>query len=288
MATPGRKGFYVSFQSASQQAAVVTAAILGMILNRTLSAQDLGDWGWRVPLGVGCLIVPFLFVIRRSLKETRQFLERGTPPSVREMLRSVAGHWKLIGLASLMTTMSTVTFYMITAYTPTFAVQVLHLTAMESLVVTLLVGVSNLMFIAPEMGHLSDRVGRRPILITATLLSLLTAYPALYWLAQAASLPKLVAVALWLSLLYSAYNGALIVYLTEIMPADVKTSGFSLAYSLATAIFGGFTPAVGTYLVHATGSAAAPGFWLSFAALCGLGATLAVRRLRPAGFGEHF
>ena len=63
---------------------------------------------------------------------------------------------------------------------------------------------------------------------------------------------------------------------TEIMPIEVRTSGFSLAYSLATAIFGGFTPAICTYLIHVTGNRAVPGLWLSFAAICGLSAALAL------------
>jgi hypothetical protein len=64
----------------------------------------------------------------------------------------------------------------------------------------------------------------------------------------------------------------MVVFLTELMPASVRTSGFALAYSLATAIFGGFTPAISTYLVHTTHNPAITGLWLSFAAACGLGA----------------
>jgi hypothetical protein len=79
---------------------------------------------------------------------------------------------------------------------------------------------------------------------------------------------------LWLSFLYGSYNGAMVVYLTEIMPVEVRASGFSIAYSLATAIFGGFTPAICTYLIHATNNRAIPGLWLSFAAASGLAATL--------------
>ena len=75
-------------------------------------------------------------------------------------------------------------------------------------------------------------------------------------------------VELWLSFLFASYNGALIVFLTEIMPADVRTAGFSLIHSSATAIFGGFTPAIATYLIHATGNRAIPGAWLSFASIC--------------------
>jgi hypothetical protein len=94
------------------------------------------------------------------------------------------------------------------------------------------------------------------------------------WLVRDPSFGRLLAVELWLSFMYGSYNGAMVVFLTEIMPIDVRTSGFALAYSLATAIFGGFTPALCTYLIHVTGNRAVPGIWLSFAAACGLLATL--------------
>jgi hypothetical protein len=79
----------------------------------------------------------------------------------------------------------------------------------------------------------------------------------------------------------------MVVFLTEIMPIDVRTSGFSLAYSLATAIFGGFTPAICTYLIHATGNRAIPGLWLSLAAACGFVATLLAKPSPVQGFEEH-
>src|SRR6202167_4746908 len=107
---------------------------------------------------------------------------------------------------------------------------------------------------------------------------LVSAYPAMLWLVHEASFSRLLAVELWLSFIYGSYNGAMVVYLTEIMPIEVRTSGFALAYSLATAIFGGFTPAISTYLIHVTHNPAVPGLWLSFAAVCGLTAALALSR----------
>ena len=89
---------------------------------------------------------------------------------------------------------------------------------------------------------------------------------------------RLLLVLLWLSFIYASYNGAMVVTLTEIMPVDVRTSGFSLAYSLATALLGGFTPALCTYLIHITGNRAAPGLWMSFAAVLGLIAALVIPR----------
>jgi len=99
---------------------------------------------------------------------------------------------------------------------------------------------------------------------------LFTSYPALHWLVGAPSFARLLEVELWLSFMYASYNSAMVVALTEIMPPEVRATGFSMAYSLATAIFGGFTPAISSYLIHVTGNKAMPGVWLSFAAVCGL------------------
>src|SRR5207245_11026160 len=177
----------------------------------------------------------------------------------------------------------TVCFYMITAYTPTFGSTVLHLANNQVQLVILCVAVSNFVWL-PVMGALSDRIGRRPILVACTMLTLATAYPALVWLVAAPSVGRLLAVELWLSCMFGSYNGAMVVYLTEIMPRDVRTAGFSVAFSLATAIFGGFTPAICTYLIEVTGNKAIPGIWLSFAAILGLIAIALLVRRAPVPF----
>jgi MFS family permease len=276
IATPGHKGFYVSWQSASQQVAVMFAALVGVVLSALLPAEALSVWGWRVPLLLGCAIIPVLFRLRRSLQETNEFVAHKRHPSTSEILRSLSANWGIIAIGTMLVTMTTVSFYMITAYTPTFGNSVLHLGSKDSLMVTMCVGASNLFWL-PVMGALSDKVGRRPLLVIFTILMLVTSYPAMLWLVRMPSFVRLLAVELWLSCIFGSYNGAMVVFLTEIMPVDVRTSGFSLAYSLATAIFGGFTPAVSTYLIHFTGNRAVPGLWLSFAAACGLGAALLAR-----------
>lgn len=153
----------------------------------------------------------------------------------------------------------------------------LLLSASDSLLVTLLVAISNFIWL-PIGGALSDRFGRKPVLVAMTLLTLATAYPALSLLAAAPSFSMMLAVLLWLSFIYGLYNGAMIPALTEIMPTEVRVAGFSLAYSLATAVFGGFTPVVSTALIEYTGDKASPGYWMSFAALCALLATLYLYR----------
>jgi len=234
VAPKGRKGFFVSWQSGSQQIAVIFAALLGLMLNHLLAKEAVTEWGWRIPFVVGCLIVPFLFYIRRTLEETEAFSKRKHHPRMTEIMRSVASNWALVLAGMLMVVTTTVMFYMITAFTPTFG---------------------------------------------KTVLMIVTTWPVLHWLVGSASFAHLLEAELWLSFLYASYNGAMVVYLAEIMPAEVRAAGFSMAYSLATALFGGFTPAISSYLIHATGDKAMPGVWLTFAAICGLIGTLLIGRM---------
>ena len=264
IATPGHKGFYVAWQSGSQQVAVVFAGILGYALSNLMPPEQLDAWGWRIPLLVGCLIIPFIYLIRRTLQETEEFASRIHHPTPPEIYASILKHWRILLTGVAMVLMTTVSFYTITAYTPTFGKNILKLTQSDALLVTLCVGISNLIWL-PMMGALSDRVGRRPLLMAFSLLAILTAYPAMLWLVVQPDFVKLLMVELWLSFIYAGYNGAMVVYLTEIVPPTVRTAGFSVAYSLATTI-GGSTPVIVTYLIHETGNRAMPGAWLSLAA----------------------
>ncbi len=282
MATPGHKGFYVSWQSASQQVAVVVAALLGFAIANLMAPQAAADWGWRIPFFIGCAIVPFLYWIRRSLEETKEFAARKVHPTYAQIYETLAANWAVVLGGVAMVMMTTVSFYLITVYTLTFGRSVMKLSESDALLVTMAIAASNFFWL-PVSGALSDRVGRKPILIAFSLLALLTAYPALAWLASAPSFDRMLGVELWLSLIYAWYNGAMVVALTELIPASVRTAGFSLAYSLATTL-GGSSLAISTFLIQETGDKAAPGYWMSFAGLCGLIATLALYRGRaPVG-----
>lgn len=280
IAPPGRKGFYVSWQSGSQQVAVIVAALIGAALASTLAPASLQAWGWRIPLGIGCLLVPLLFVLRRHLREPPAMAPHADAPSIGEITRQIAASWPRVVLGVMLILMTTVSFYVITAYTPTFGA-LLHLPERANLLVTAAVGASNLLWL-PVMGALSDRIGRRPILLAATALSLVTAYPAMHWLVTAPSIARLAIVMLWLSALYASYNAAAVAYLTEVMPRGASATGFSLAYSMAVTV-GGFSPFIVTWLGQRTGDAAIVGVWLAAAAACGSVATLLLGRQKGDG-----
>jgi MFS transporter, MHS family, citrate/tricarballylate:H+ symporter len=277
IATPSNKGFYTSFQSASQQVAIFFAAIIGFVLNQSLSSTQIADWGWRIPFFIGCLIVPFIFVIRRSLEETPEFLAMKKHPTSAEILRSMVQNWQTIFLGMNLVALTTVMFYFITVYTPTFGKSVLKLTDVDSLLVTLCVAVTNFIWL-PIGGAVSDRFGRKPVLLAIATLALITAYPALRWLVAEPSFINLLAVDMLFSFYFGIYNGAMVAALSETVPANVRASGFSLAFSLAAALFGTFTPLASTFLINASGNQASPGFWLMFAAYCSIMATAAFYR----------
>jgi MFS transporter, MHS family, citrate/tricarballylate:H+ symporter len=194
----------------------------------------------------------------------------------------MADNWQAVFLGMNLVAFTTVMFYFITVYTPTFGKNVLKLTDLDSLLVTVCVAVSNFVWL-PIGGAVSDRIGRKPVLLTTTILAIVTAYGALRWLVDAPSFANLLAVDLIFSLLYALYNGAMVVSLSETVPAHVRASGFSLAYSLAAALFGTFTPLASTFLIDATSNRAAPGLWLMFAGYCSVMATAAFyRRSAPA------
>jgi metabolite-proton symporter len=270
IATPGRRGFYCSWQSASQQLAVVFTALIALVLTGLVTTEQMGAWGWRVPLLIGCLIIPVILFLRRSLEETPAFqkMEHHSRRAA-DVFRVVAENWRIVLSGTMLVVFTTTSFYLITAYTPTFGKQALHLDARAAFLVTLCVGLSNFAWL-PIAGSLSDRIGRRPLVTIVPILALLTAYPAMSWLVSSPSFGHLLMVELWFSAMFGFYNGAMVPYLVELMPAGVRTAGFSLAYSLATAVFGGFTPAISTYLIERTGNKAAPALWLMTAAAVSL------------------
>ncbi|HAG2284925.1 TPA: MFS transporter, partial [Salmonella enterica] len=208
IATPGRKGFYTSWQSGSQQVSIMVAALLGFILNEMMAPETLLRWGWRIPFIAGCLIVPFIFILRRNLTETEEYSKRDHHLPLHQVIKTLFVNWPVVVAGMLMVAMTTTAFYLITVYAPTFGKKVLLLSASDSLLVTLLVAISNFIWL-PIGGAISDRFGRKPVLMTMTLLAIFTSWPALTVLTQSPGSGMMLAVLLWLSFIYGLYNGAM-------------------------------------------------------------------------------
>ena len=210
----------------------------------------MSAWGWRVPFLIGCLIVPFLFLIRRSLQETEAFAQRKhRPRHGRNLTARCSPTGGIVLPAWRMVIMTTVSFYLITAYTPTFGKEVLKLSSLDSLVVTVCHRLSNLIWL-PLSGACPIASGAVPCCWpvhrprrSSPLIRRCTGW----W--RKPSFARLLGRRTVAVVPLRRYNGAMVVALTEMMPVEVRTAGFSLAYSLATTI-GGFTPAISTLLIH--------------------------------------
>src|SRR5258708_30695909 len=141
------------------------------------------EWGWRIPILIGCAIIPLFLLLRRSLEETEVFARQTTHPRMGEIYRSILANWKIIVAGMLLVANASGTFYFITVYTPRCGQAAAHLDTDDNLLVTLFVGMSNLLW-HPISGALSDRIGRNPVIITPPPMAIGTTYPPFLWLPQ--------------------------------------------------------------------------------------------------------
>ena len=271
---PDRAGFFASWQWSSQGMAALIATGFGVLLTSTLSAAELQAWGWRIPFAFGLLIGPVGYYVRAHMEETPEFLDAGAAPApLRELL---VGQWDRLILTIGAVVASTSSQYMI-VYMPTYAIRELHLTPSVSFTAAVAAAALQ-MVVVPFVGILADKVGQIPIMIGATVLFAVTAYPAFMLLAANASFAVLVAMVCWLGLLKSFYSGALPSLMAKVFPTATRVSGMSLSYNIGVAVFGGFAPSIAQTLVDVTGSKLAPSYYMIATALLSLAAVIVLRR----------
>lgn len=272
---PKRRGFFSSWQVASQGLTTLLAAGFGALLTGNLSPEAMMSWGWRVPFFFGLLIGPVAYYIRRRLDETPEFLD--IEPTQSPLRDTFASQKKRLLLAIGVVVMATVATYLV-LYMPTYAVKQLGLPSSAAFSAVLLTGVVQLI-VAPIVGHWSDTHGRIKPMLTAAVALLVLVYPMFSLLDAHPTFGALMVFQIVLGLLMTTYFGALPALLTELFPVQVRTTGLSLGYNIAATVFGGFAPFIITWLIGATGNKLAPSFYLIFAALISITALLRTRKL---------
>lgn len=274
---PQHRGFFASWQFASQAVTTILATGFGVLITTLLSQEQIEAWGWRVPFFAGLLIGPVGYYIRRHLDETSEFkaLHASEAPLRETLIDSKAT--LAIALGSVV--LCTVAMYTV-LFMPIYATRQLGLAASGSFMATLMTGAIQLALI-PIFGSLSDRIGRTPISLVSAAALTVTAYPMFVWLAASPTLPTLLAVQAIMGVLMAGYMGALPAFMSELFPTRLRTTGLSISYSFGVALFGGFAPFINTWLIQMTGSNVAPSYYLTLAGVVSLAALLAARR---AGF----
>lgn len=257
-APPGRRGFYASWQVASQGVAVAVGGMLGVVLSLSLSTEQLASWGWRIPFLLSLVLIPLVVYMRKSLPETHEGAqERSGSAIVAEVLRN---HKKILVLG-MMLFASIAVASQIGNYMVSYAVQVLKLPAAVAQSSVLIGGIVTFAF-SLIGGHLSDRCGRRLINILPRVALALLIVPLFLWLTGSPSLVALLTVSAVIAALTALFGAAGIVQVPELLPIAVRSTGLSITYAIGAAIFGGSTQFIVTWLIAVTGNPMAPAWYL--------------------------
>jgi MHS family proline/betaine transporter-like MFS transporter len=271
------KGFFASWQVASQGFTTLLASGAGVALSTWLTPEDLESWGWRLPFYFGMLIGPVALYIRIRVPETPEFQAAKIEAAP---LRATLSTQKWPLLISIgVSILGTVSSYVV-LLTPTFAVRELGITASAAFTATLATGIVQ-MSLSPVVGWLGDRIGRAPIMIGSAAAMLLAVLPLYAWLVSSPTAETLLIVQIIYGVLMTGYFASQPAFLAELFPVQVRTTAMSLGYNFAVTLFGGFAPLIITTLIATTGSLLSPSYYVMFAAVLSLTAVIASLRGRP-------
>jgi MHS family proline/betaine transporter-like MFS transporter len=262
-------------QMVGQGLAALLGALAGALVTRQLSAAQLDAWGWRLPFLVGLLIGPVGLYIRRHLDETAEFLAQRDPAPV-SFGTLLSGHARAVAGSFLLIVCGTTAYYVVLLYMPTYAKTQLALPLSDAFTAQIL-ALAWMILLIPFFGMLSDRIGRKPVLIAAALGYFVLPYPLFAWTQAEPSFFRLLCLQLAMCSVVAVFYGPLSTALAEQFPTRVRSTGTALAYNFAVMLFGGFAPFIVTWLIRETGSPNAPAFYIMFGAASGIASTFLLK-----------
>ncbi len=248
MASKNRRGFYSSFQYVTLIGGQLFALGIQLILQKVLSDAELHAWGWRIPFVIGAILSLVALYMRSILYETKAFeTQKNRSDERKRTIREFLKHPKALLIVIGLTLGGTLAFYTYTTYMQKFLVYTVNLSKAES---TLISFISMLIFalIQPLFGALSDRIGRRPLLISFGVLGSICTVPLLTALSHTTSLYTAFFLLLSGLFIVSGYTSINAIVKAELFPAEVRALGVGLPYALTVAIFGGTAEYVALYL----------------------------------------
>jgi MFS family permease len=277
MAPAHRRGFAASWQGASQAIAATIGASVGLVLTSTLPHDIAQTYAWRIALLIGALTVPFGIWVRKHIPETLHLDEEHTPAPY---AGDLAPYIKLIVLAVMINGSGTIATYIFN-YMATLGQTTLHLSASVSFAAEV---VNNAVTVAAVLigGSLSDRHGRKPLMIGSMLTFAVAILPMFLWLTTQRDTVSFLGANFVLAMTSGLAWGAYYAGLVESLPKRIRTRTFALVYSCSVALFGGSTQPIVAWLIHITGSAMAPAWYLTAATLIGLVAAILFPESAPA------
>jgi MFS transporter, MHS family, citrate/tricarballylate:H+ symporter len=276
-APPHRRGLYLSMQYATQDVSILVAGLVGTTLAARLSEQQLQDWGWRAALLLGASIVPFGLLLRRTLPETMGHAHAEEPaPAAAGRARP---YLRIVILGLVMLTAGTIGSYTLN-YMTTYALDTLKLPATLAFSLLILNGGVSMCFEALS-GWLSDRFGRKPVMIIPGALLVLAILPCFWVIDHVRTIQALYGAEALMAVLAAVSAVPVIVTITESLPASIRSGAVAMIYAFAISIFGGSTQFMIKLLIDRTGNPLAPAYYWTAAAIMGLVAMTLVRESAP-------
>jgi MHS family proline/betaine transporter-like MFS transporter len=280
-AAPGRRGLIASSASAASEVGALLAVGLSALTVSALSPPDLDSWGWRIPFFVGAALAGTVWIARSTMHESPEFTRQREAGSVPELpLRHALTHHRGgIARAFAISALGSITYYVGITYVPSFLTSVGSMSEGASLWLSTIAAVA-VIAVTPIIGLLSDRIGRRPVLIALAIFSAVLPISLFALMASGSSAEKL-AGAVLLAGLAGAVSAVGAVATAEQFPGEGRVTGLALGATMATAVFGGLTPYVAQLLVERSGWAFAPGAMIALVGLGVLPVMIAMRETAP-------
>jgi len=265
-APPGRVGFFASWQAASQAGALLLGALAAATVSATLSSAQLNTWGWRLPFLASVVIVPLTLYIRSKVADPEAFVRQETVASspLSQLWRT---HRAGVARGFGITIIWTVSTYFFFVYVPLYAHTVLQF-PMSTTLFTNSLALAFMLVVSPIAGHLSDRFGRYPVMLTAALAIVVLILPGFDFLSRHPQTAALATFQVASAVLAAFFIGPAPAAMAELFPVAVRSSGIGVAYNFSVTVFGGFAPLIATGLVARTGNPLSPTWYVLFS--CGL------------------
>lgn len=269
-APKNKRGLLVSMVPASTAAGMLLGAVFASTLEFTLTEEALHSWGWRIPFLLSLPLGIIGLFIRLKMEDSPEFnqlLEEKSSSKQLGIIEGIRQSGKKIIIALGVICLNAVGFYIILSYMPTYLTTVLEFDSLQSTLTTIFTLLAYVIML-PIVGALTDKVGRKPVLITACILFIIFTYPifTLMSLGGAFTITSMIL----LGAILACNDGVLATFLSEMFPTEIRYSGFALSFNAGNAIFGGTSPYVATFLIAATGNDFAPAFYLVVAAIIAL------------------
>ena len=263
-APQGQRGWYGSFQQTSVVAGLLLGSGIAALFATILTTEQMDGWGWRIPFLLGGILGPVGLWMRRTIDETPAYKKvTATPVSATE---DKTNPWVLALRAFGFTIVWTVCFYVLLNYMPTWTRQHLKISPAAALWANT-IGLFVLMIFIPMMGRLSDKYGRKPLLLACCIAYIVLPYPIFAYLLGGASYTELILVQILFAILISMFSGPGPAAIAEIFPTRTRSTWMTSGYALAVAIFGGFAPFISVWLISTFNSPIAHSFYLIAAAI---------------------